>query len=68
MNQEKMKYFRMMVNRSGYAVVACTDESDAFEKIKGLSEHDFDWEDVNNGVLEDAEIVEECSDINGSVN
>ena len=54
-----MKHFRMMVTRSGYTTVSAADEDAAKVAIKALSESDFDWEPIQGGCLDNAEIVEE---------
>lgn len=45
--------YRVMVVRYGYATVEADTESEALEKTKGMSSHDFDWSDFG-----DAQVVE----------
>lgn len=59
-----MKSFTMCITRYGYADIMAENEDEAFEIIKSMDESEFDWEYVNEDVLEEATIVrtEELND------
>lgn len=56
-----MKYNRVCINISGYAIVPGNTPEEVKANTLKLNKQDFDWEPVNQDVLEDAEIIEECA-------
>jgi len=58
---EFKKYARVCISRCGYAVVGGNTDAEIMENTKKLRENDFDWESVNDDVLGDATIIEECN-------
>lgn len=59
------KLYRVAITISGYADISARSDDEALAKVKNLSKSDFDWEKVDNDVLEDASIIdvfdpEEC--------
>lgn len=51
--------YRICININGYTTVQANSEAEALEKVKSLTQVDFDFESVNNDVLSDAVIVDE---------
>ena len=60
---DKPKIFRLNIVRNGYAEVEATTDEEAIKLGKELTEADFDWEDVDQSVLDDVTIVEEFTPI-----
>lgn len=60
---DRPKIFRLNIVRNGYAEVEATTDEEALKLGKELTETDFDWEDVDQSVLEDIAIVEEFTPI-----
>lgn len=54
-----MKNYRISISVSGYADILASSEEEALKKIKTFSANDFNWEDVNSEVLEDAVVISE---------
>lgn len=54
-----MKNYPICININGYTTVQANSEAEALEKVKSLTQVDFDFESVNNDVLSDAIIVDE---------
>lgn len=54
------KKYRVCITRCGYAEVEAENEQLAMDEAQRLSEHDFDWERVDAGLINDTgEIVEQ---------
>lgn len=60
------QYRRVMITRCGYAVVPGNTDEEALDAVKELTEKDFNWERVDQGVLENADVIEVCGP-NGEV-
>lgn len=56
---ENLKVRRVMVTRCGYADILSASDGDALETVKSFNDSDFDWESLDGGMLNDAEVVEE---------
>ena len=54
------KAYRGMVIRCGFVTLAAESREDFLEKVKALSDSNFDWE--GNGYQDDCGIVEELED------
>lgn len=59
---KKQEFRRVMVTRNGWAVVPAMTDGEARKAIKQLGESDFDWEPMDNGFLDDVEVMEECGE------
>ena len=55
-----MKYKRVCINISGYAIVPGDTDEKVMANVKNLRKQDCNWEDVNAEVLSNAKIVEDC--------
>lgn len=60
---DKPKIYRLNIVRNGYAEVEATTDEEAIEKGKMLTKSDFDWEDVDQSVLDEITIVEEFAPV-----
>ncbi len=56
-----MKYRRICLKRTGYAIVPGDTDEEALENAARLSASDFDWEPVDGDLIrEEAEVIEAC--------
>ena len=55
-----MKYKRVCINISGYAIVPGDTDEKVMANVKNLRKQDCNWEDDNAEVLSNAKIVEDC--------
>ncbi len=62
-----MKYARICVSINGYAIVGGETNEEILEHAKKLRREDLDWEPVNEDVMADACIVEECGPLGESL-